>query len=303
MKDLSIVIGSHNNRDFTINAIESIYKFTKGVDFEIILIDDASEDDIYEYAKKTYPNIILIKNEKNLRYSKTYNKGSRLAKGKYILHMNADMFFTKDINLFEIVDFMNKNKKVGMLGNKVVDFYDGKLDPDNRHQIPTLINAVAQSLGLYKVFPKIKWLNYYMSYLSEDEMTEVGGVGGFMLFRKELLKDVGFLDEKFAIYCQDTDFCYRTIKKGWKIIYYPESMVIHVGAGAVKRYNIRNQLIFHQDLLKFYKKNLVEDYPKFVEFLIYIGLFFRFFVFLIVEIVLELKNKYLLRKSHRLLIL
>ena len=303
MKDLSIIIGSHNNRDLTVKAIDSIYKFTKNVNFEIILIDDASEDDIYDYAKKRYPDIILVKNEKNLRYSKTYNKGSRLAKGKYILHMNADMFFTKDTNLADIVSFMNNKKIVGMLGNKVIDFYDGELDPDNRHQTPTLINAIGQSLGLYKIFPKIKRLNYYMSYLSEDEMAEVGGIGGFMFFRKELLRDVGFLDEKFAIYCQDSDFCFRTIKSGWKIIYYPKSIVIHVGAGAVKRFSIKNQLIFHQDLLKFYKKHLVKNYPKFVELLIYIGLFFRFFVFLIVEAVLENKNKYLLHSSHRLLLL
>lgn len=291
MKDLSIVIGSHNNKDLTISAIESIIKYAKGINYEIILIDDASSDDIYDYAKKNFKDIVLVKNKKNLRYSKTYNLGSRIAKGRYILHMNADMYFRDDAKISEIIDFMDSNKTVGMLGNKVIDYYDGKLDPDNRHQIPTLLNAISQSLGLYKIFPKIKSLNYYMSYLSEDDMSEVGGIGGFMLFRRELLKEIGYLDENFAIYCQDTDFCYRVIKKGWKIMYFPKSVIVHIGAGAVKRFNLRNQLIFQQDLLKFYKKNLINNYPSLVLYIVYVGLFFRFFVFLIVEIIIEIKNR------------
>lgn len=298
--DISIIIGTHNNKELTINCIRSIYKYSKNVNFEIVLIDDASNDNISEVAKNLFPKIRLYRNKKNLRYSKTYNKGSRLAKGRYILHMNADMFFTKNTNLYDVIEFMDKNKDVGMLGIKLIDYYDGKLDPDCRHQVPTLLNAISQSLGAYKIFPKIKSLNYYMTYLGENEISEVGGVGGFMLFRREILKSVGFLDEHFAIYCQDTDFCYRVIKKGWKIIYFPISESVHIGAGSVKRFKIENQLIFHQDLLKFYKKHLINKYPRFVKFIIYVGLFFRFFVFLIVEVILEFRNKYLISRSLNL---
>ena len=288
---LSIVIGSYHNKDLTINTIKSIYKYSIGVDFEIIVIDDASNDGIYEYIENNFPNIVLRRNYKNLSYSKTYNRGSKLARGKYILHLNADSVFTKKTNLLEVIKYMDENPSVGMLGNRVLS-PNGKLDPDNRHQIPTLANAIGQSLGLYKIFPSIKSLNYYMTYLRNDEFAEVGGVGAFMLFRKEVLKDVGLLDTNFKIYCQDSDFCYRVAKSGWKIIYYPNSTVIHFGAGSFKRFRIKTQIIFHEDLWRFYKKHLITLYPQIVKYVIFIGLFFRFFIFLFLEIYLEFESRF-----------
>ena len=99
--------------------------------------------------------------------------------------MNADMLFTEKTSLLSVMDYMNDNPKVGMVGDEVLDPRTKKLDPDNRHQIPTLLNGIGQSLGLYKIFPQIKSLNYYMTYLGRKQVAEVGGVGGFMLFRKE----------------------------------------------------------------------------------------------------------------------
>lgn len=287
--DVSIVIGSYRNKKFTTNVIRSIYKYVKDVDFEIIVIDDASDDGIYDYLKLNFPNVILIKNKKNLGYSKTYNLGSKLAKGRYILHLNADSLFTNKTYFSKVIKYLDSNPKVGMLGNKVTN-EQGKLDPDNRHQLPSLANAVSQSIGLYKIFPSVKSINYYMTYISDDEIAEVGGVGAFMLFRKRLLKDVGYLDEKFKIYCQDSDFCYRVVESGWKIIYYPDSVMIHFGAGSVKRFKVKTQLIFHQDLWRFYNKHLIKTYPWFVKYLILIGLFFRFFVFLCLEIFYNFRN-------------
>ena len=255
-----------------------------------MVIDDASQDNVYDYVKRNFPKVRLYKNLRNLRYSKTYNKGSRLAKGRFILHFNADALFTKETNIADVIEYMDSNPKVGMLGNLVLDYYSGKLDPDNRHQMPTLVNAIGQSLGLYKIFPNIKLLNYYMSYLRDDEIAEVGGVGGFMLFRRELLKNVGLLDENFLVYCQDSDFCCRTVKAGWKIIYFPKSTSIHLGGGSVKRYKIESQIIFHKDLWRYYKKNLINNYPKPIKYLVFLGLVLRFFVSLLVELYLQIKK-------------
>jgi GT2 family glycosyltransferase len=205
--------------------------------------------------------------------------------------MNADMLFTPKTKLNELIKYMDSHSDVGMLGNEVQDFYSHKLDPDNRHQVPTLLNGLGQSLGLYKIFPKVHSLNYYMTYLKDDETAEVGGVGGFMLFREQLLKNVGYLDERFRIYCQDSDFCYRTIKRGWKIIYYPKSNSIHIGGGSVKRFSIKNQVTFHEDLWRYYKKNLVNKYPFFVKYIVALSLIARFFIFTVFEISVHVVKK------------
>jgi GT2 family glycosyltransferase len=297
--DLSIIIGTYNTRDLTKMAIDSIIKQTKDVNLEIIVVDDASKDGTFELLKKSFPNIILIRNKINLRYCKTYNKGTRLAKGRYIIHLNSDVIFTKKTNLADILKYMDLHPKVGIIGCKVIK-YNGKIDPPSRHQVPTLKNVIAQSIGLYKLFPFLKQYNYYMTYFKDNEIIEVGGVGPFMLFRREVMKDIGMVDENFHLYCQDSDFCFRTFKSGWKIIYYPKSEVIHLGGGTAPRFRIDNQLAFHKDMWYYYKKHF-SSYPFFIKYIVYLGLKVRFFVFIILEAILYIKNKLLVSKYFRLL--
>lgn len=288
--DVSIVIGSYNNKNLTVNLIKSIYKYTKNVDFEIIVIDDCSPDRVYDSITENFPQIITYKNSRNLGYTKTYNKGTKLSKGKYILHLNADTLFTKNTNLKELITYMDLNREVGILGNRAFLHHNGKPDPNSKRQLPTLKSALGQSLGLHRFFPKSKSLNYYMTYLSDDEPAEVGSVGAFMLFRRELLKNVGYFDEDFVI-GSDVDFYYRTIRKGWKIIYYPDSTIIHYGGQSVSRFNIKNQIDFHKDLWKYYKKNLIKEYSAIIKYIIALGLIFRFFVFMVVEFFISIDKK------------
>lgn len=288
--DLSIVIGTYKTKDLTVKTVESILKFSKGITVELIVVDDCSNDGTSEVLKEKFPEIIVLKNQKNLGYCKTYNKGTKKASGRYILHMNSDVLFLPTTKLASVINYMDKNPDVGILGNKVLRS-DGKLDPPSRHAVPTLKNTIAQSLGLYKLFPRFKSLNYYMTYLNDGELVEVGGVGAFMLVRREVFDSIGLIDERFTLYCQDSDFCYRAYLDGWKLVYFPGSVVKHLGAGTARRFKVDTQTTFHKDMWRYYKKHYLAKKPLIVGNIVFLGLTTRFFIFIFVEGILFIKKK------------
>lgn len=289
--DLSIIIGTYNTKNLLKKTLFSIYRNTKNIMFEIILIDDASADGTYEVIKKQFPLIKIIKNEKNLGYSKTYNKGTKLAKGKYILHLNSDVYFTKNSNLALMIDFMDKNPRVGIAGCKVLK-HNGVLDLPCRHAIPTLINVLFQMLSLYRLFYNIRKLNYYMTYLDESVITEVGGIlGAFMLIRKKVFKKIGYLDENFYLYCEDTDFCYRAKRAGWEIYYYPKIAVKHLHGETTKQFRKHALIQFHVGMYYYYKKHHAKKNASIVNLIVLLAIILRFFLFFGFEISLYVKGK------------
>ncbi len=291
--DVSIIIGTYNTKNLVKKTLASIYRNAKNISVEIILIDDASEDGTYDMLINNYPDAVIIRNTKNLGYSKTYNKGTKLAKGRYILHINSDVQFTKDSHLDSIIKFMDENKTAGIVGCKVLK-HNGKLDLPCRHAIPTLKNVLFQMFNLYRLFPMIRSTNYYMTYLNENQITEVGGIlGAFMLIRRRVFKNIGFLDENFYLYCEDTDFCYRAIRAGWKVFYFPKITVKHIHGGTTRQFKMRALLMFHKGIYYYYKKHHSKNNSIILNYFVYLGITARLALFLSWDVLLSfyyLKN-------------
>ena len=296
--DISIIIGTYKTKDLTIKTLNALLKSAQGITYEVIVIDDGSKDGTYELIKKTYPQIKLLKNIKNLGYSKTYNKGTRISKGKYILHLNSDVLITNKSNLRLIVDFMDKNPNIGISGCRVLK-KNGKLDLPCRHQIPSLKNVFSQMFGLHNLFPQLKEYNYYMTYLKESTTIEVGGIlGAFMFIRRDVIKNIGYLDERFFLYCEDTDYCYRAYRKGWKIYYYPKIAVKHIHGASARRFRFRAIYLFHDGIKYFYDKHYRKNHNKLIVYLVYLGIVIRFVIFLSMEVVLYLKSLFIDREAE-----
>jgi len=283
LSDISIVICNYNTSKILKNTLSSIYRNTKNVSFETIVVDDGSTDDSVEMIRKYFPKIIIIRNIKNLGYSKSSNIGTKLSKGKYILHLNSDVNFTKDTNINSLIRFMDEYPNIGICGCKIVK-QDGSLDLPCRHALPTIRNSFFQPFGLYKLFPKIHSINYYMTYLPDNKIVKVGGLGAFMLIRRELIKGIGYLDERFFIYCEDTDYCYRAIKAGWDIYYFPKITVKHMHGGTTNQFRIKALLIFHKGIFLYYRKHHSDQNPFLLNLVVYLGILVRLFLFIIFEL-------------------
>lgn len=281
--ELSIVICNYNTEKLLKDTLSSIYKYTKDLNFEIIVIDDGSNDGSVKMVRKHFPKVRISKNSKNLGYSKSCNIGTKLAKGSYILQLNSDVNFTKDTSMNLILKFMNENPNVAISGCKVIR-NNGSLDLSCRHALPTIINSLFQPFHLYRLFPNIKSLNYYMTYLPDDQVAKVGGLGAFMLIKKELIKEIGYLDERFFIYCEDTDYCYRTIKAGFDIYYFPKITVKHTHGGTTNQFKIKALFIFHKGIFLYYRKHYSDRNFFLLNLIVYLGILMRLVLFMAIEL-------------------
>ncbi|HYF84141.1 MAG TPA: glycosyltransferase family 2 protein [Clostridia bacterium] len=269
---LSIIIVSYNTRELLKNAIESIYMTYQNDDLEVIVVDNGSSDGSTAMVKEEFGDVILIESSENLGFAKANNIAIKQSKGKYILLLNPDTILVEDC-LEKCLAYMNNNQSIGALGCKVV-MPDGKLDLACRRSFPTPEVSFYRMTGLSKLYPDNKrFAQYNLTYLDENETYEVDSiVGAFMLIRREVIEQVGILDEEYFMYGEDIDWCYRIKQAGWKVVYNHEAEIVHYkGASGGKR-NPRTIYEFYRAMYLFYKKHYESQYSFIVTGIIYFGI-------------------------------
>ncbi len=225
---LSIIILNYNTKDLLESCLLSVKKArVGGVKLQTIVVDNASTDESVNMVKKKFPWAELVVSKKNLGYSGGNNLGLKKAKGDYVLFLNSDVEI-KSNSLVEMVDFVNTDKRIGVVTPKV-ELFSGGMDPDCHRGFPTPWASITYFLGLEFLFPTSKVFGrYHMGYLDLDKAHEMdAGFGTFMFVRKAVLNQVGSWDEKYFFYGEDLDFFYRIKEAGWKVMFYPKVLALH----------------------------------------------------------------------------
>ncbi len=246
MTILSIIIISYNTKELTVRCLKSIINQYKrelqNGQFEIIVVDNNSTDHTVLTIQQ-FNKIRIIENKKNYGFSKGNNIGAKKAKGKYLFFLNSDTE-VKDKRLLLMVDFINKNQQVGILGARLVN-NDGSVQPSTG-PFYTLANVMTmlfggEKLGLVRKSPR--------------EISQVDWVsGGAMMVGADLFNKLGGFDEKLFMYMEDMEFCWRAKKNETKIYFYPNISIVHRQLGSSNRtFAI---LSIYQGLLYFYKKHM-----------------------------------------------
>ena len=282
--DLSIIIVNYNTSKLIIQALNSVYKNSKNINFEIIVVDNASKDDSVEMIKKHFPQVILIQNNENLGFSKANNIAIKRSIGEYILLLNSDTIVMED-TLEKMIKYMNDNPDVGASGCKVV-LPDGSLDKACKRSFPTPQNALYNALKLDRLFPQSKVFGEYnLTYLDENEIHDVDClVGAFMMVRREVIEQVGLLDEDFFMYGEDIDWCYRIKQAGWRIVYYPKTKIIHYKGGSSKKKNTKIIYEFHRAMYLFFEKHYKDRYSILLRYVVYLGIFSKMLLSFVINI-------------------
>ncbi len=232
--EVSIVIISWKMKDMLDVCLGSIYTTTQTHSFEIIVIDNASKDGTKELISEKYPNVIYIENSENLGVAPARNKGLPIAKGQYTLILDADIKIVNNA-LDRLVDFLDSNQSFGMVGAKLC--YPDMTPQANCKRFPTLSALLLRRIE-HTEFAKNHPLyrNHIMSEFNHDQTIEVDYlIGACQMFRTEILKSVGLLDDKIFYGPEDIDFCLRIRSKGWKIGYLHEAIMIHYEQRITKR--------------------------------------------------------------------
>ncbi|MEI7028397.1 glycosyltransferase family 2 protein, partial [Paenibacillus sp. y28] len=271
--DLSIVMVNYNTTNLTRNALNSIYASQTIFSYEVYLVDNNSPDRSIEEIRFEFPQVVFIQNEQNVGFARANNQAIRLSQGTYILLLNSDTEINVD-TLQIVISYMQENHDVGAVGCKIV-LPDGSLDKACKRGFPTPSAAFFYASRIYKLFPnKPRYNQYQLGHLNPDKVHSVDSlVGAFMLVRKKVVEQVGYLDEQFFMYGDDLDWCYRIKKDGWKIIYYPKTTILHYKSASSKNKSYKIIYEFHRAMFLFYRKHYRRKYPWFVTGFVYIGIF------------------------------
>ena len=254
MVDVSIIIVSWNTRDILCNCLESVYEQTRKVDFEVIVIDNASVDGSVEMVKNKFHSVSLIANSRNRGFAAANNQGIVIAKGRYVLLLNSDTITLYDA-ISKTVSFADDNPDAAVVACKV-------LNPDKTLQptcfmFPSILNMLLSSTYLYKIFPKSKFFGRErMTWWDRSDSRQVDvATGCFMLVRQDAIRQVGTMDGRFFMYGEETDWCYRFHKAGWKVTFTPSAEIIHLGDASSRQMKSEMILQLRGSILLFLKKH------------------------------------------------
>lgn len=272
--DVSIIVVAWNVRDFLQKCLESIYKETKGIEFEVIYVDNASEDKSVEMVREHFPEVNIIQNTQNKGFAEANNQGIEAAKGRYVLLLNSDTVIL-DNAIAKTIEFADSHPEAAVVGCKV-------LNPDKTLQLtcfmfPSILNILLSASYLYKLFRKSKFFGReLMTWWDRDNVKEVDVVAGcFMLVRKKAIQQIGVLDKRYFIYTEETDWCYRFKKNGWKILFTPEPQIIHYGGQTTEQTSEKFRLQLSGSRLIFMKLHRSKLTFPFARLLIALFLFLR----------------------------
>lgn len=238
--DVTAIVVTHNAVPWLERCLESV----RGA--ETVVVDNDSSDGTVELVRERFPDVRLVEQE-NLGLAAGWNAGMAIASGRYFLILNADAWLTAG-SLQRLVAFGDAHAEAAVVGPRLLNA-DGTLQRSVRG-FPTLWRLATEYLFLRKLAPRSQLLNgFYAGGFAHDEVREAEFVmGACMLVRRHAFEEVGPLDERFFLFSEETDWCYRFAQAGWKTLFYPGAECVHVGGashgGRFFRENVRGHLRF-----------------------------------------------------------
>ncbi|MGI9531020.1 glycosyltransferase family 2 protein [Lutimonas sp.] len=242
---ISVIIVNYNARFFLENCLCSVLSSEVADLIEIIVVDNASNDDSCSMISNSFPDIQLIRNAENVGFAKANNQAVKMAQGDYILILNPDTMLA-ETTLSDMLAFAEGQENFGAAGLRFIDG-TGSYLPESKRNFPNLMVAGAKLLGYSN--------SYYANHLDHKAVGPVEILtGAFMFVRKEVYNTIGGFDEDFFMYGEDIDLSYRILRAGYQNFYIGTSSVLHFkGESTVKdKFYVEN---FYGALRIFYKKH------------------------------------------------
>lgn len=281
---LSIVIVNWKTKELTAAAIASVFAQTKALLFEVILIDNYSNDGSVEALRAQFPQITIVANDTNLGFGRANNQGMRLAKGQYIFLLNSDTVVL-DQAIEKMVAYLEANSDVMMLGPKVLNA-DHTFQHACRRMLPTPASSFYHLFGLVKIFRSNTRVNAYKGYNREPNVTEPVQAlsGAAMMFRRQVYEVTGGFDERFFMYGEDLDLCKQVFDHGWKTVFLHTAEIIHYGGASSKKSRYQSIVNFYQAMWLYYYKHWGTKHGWPLQVVIWIGIKLRLLVALAINV-------------------
>ncbi len=259
--DVSICILGLNAGSYLQDCLASIYASGITSTFEIIYADNHSSDDSVALTRANHPDVKIFEHEQNLGYARGYNPAIRQARGRYVLLLNPDTLVPQG-SIQTLADYLDQHPQTGIVGPKVLNA-DGTFQAQCKRGEARPWEVICYFSGLSRLYPHDpRFSGYLQGHLSEDETNDVPAISGScMMIRREVIEKTGLLDEAFFAYQEDTDYCVRARKAGWKVTYLPAAQITHYGGkGGAKEQPYKAIYEWHHSYMIYYRKHLAHDY-------------------------------------------
>jgi len=253
--DLSIIIVNWNSAEYLEKCVRSIYSCTSKVDYEIIVVDNASYDGSDELIKDDFSGVKFIQSKENLGFAKANNLGYHHSKGRNLLFLNPDTEII-DSAIDKLYFYLESIPDAGAIGCKLLNS-DLSLDTSCVQPFPSILNQALDAEYFKTRFPKVKLWSSNPFIPNQNSPVEVEVIiGACIMIRRNLFDKLGMFSTDYFMYAEDLDLCYKVRQAGYKTYYVSEAEIIHHGGGSTKtkQKNDFKIIMMRESVLRFIKK-------------------------------------------------
>ncbi|MCB1196554.1 glycosyltransferase family 2 protein [bacterium] len=246
--DISIIIINWNTESLLRMCLEHIAKTIKGYEFEVIVIDNGSKDQSVAMVKSEFSKVILIENSENRGFARAVNQGIRIAKGSFIVLLNSDARLEPNA-IDVLVTYMNNNPDAGVCGGQL--YHENLQRQHSFDNYPTLLSELTNKSILRMLFPK-RYPSKKVIFTMPQNVESI--IGACMMVRRKCIDSAGMLDEDFFFFMEETEWCLRIRKAGYRIVYHPDAKIIHLQGKSANKQPIKSRLEYYNSRYIFFKK-------------------------------------------------
>lgn len=255
MIDLSIIIVNWKSAAYLDNCLSSICENTDRLNYEVIIVDNASYDGSETVASRYGDVVRFIQSKENLGFARANNLGFQHAKGKSLLFLNPDTEIKGDA-LVRMQHLLLHFSDAGALGCRILNS-DGTIQTSCIQAFPTITNQLLDAEWLRKLTPRSKLWGMAPLFDSRGDATEVEAISGAcIMVRRAVFEQVGMFSTEYFMFAEDIDLCFKIHKAGFKNYYSNEAMIIHHGGGSTKQAgkSLSSAVLVRESIRRFFRK-------------------------------------------------
>ncbi|MDA0841963.1 MAG: glycosyltransferase family 2 protein [Planctomycetota bacterium] len=247
--DVSVIIVNWNLKDYLLDAVASVGETAGEYSFEIIVVDNASEDGSVVAVKEQFPEVRLIENRENLGFGTANNQGFEIAVGRYFLLLNNDAKLLEGA-LDSLVREMDASPDIAISGGQLLN---ADLSLQNSFDnVPSIATELLNKAILRRIFPS-RYPSKLQETVAPREVEVV--IGAMMMIRRSVIDEIKGFDPGYFMFLEETDLCHRAAIKGYRLVQFPEARAIHhQGTSSVRRLPGLSRVEFYRSRYRFFKK-------------------------------------------------
>lgn len=251
---VTVIIVNYRVKYYLAQCLHSVVKAMEGIEGQVIVVDNDSQDDSVDFNRQLYPQVRFIENKENMGFARANNVAIRESDSEYVLLLNPDTIVNERL-LRDCIDLLDGNPAIGAAGVRML-CENGWFAPESRRGVPTPFTAFCKMVGLTRLFPQSRVFGrYYMKYLDEFAATPIEIISGACMFiRRSVLDECGLLDENYFMYGEDIDLSYRMLQTG-KQNYYIPSRIMHYKGESTHKNSFRYVYVFYEAMYIFFRKH------------------------------------------------